>query len=310
MSATICAHPASAIAHELVGAAGAPVILALGGISATRHAVSSASDPSPGWWEGIAGPSRALDVESRRVLSVDFLDGGRDARGRPAEIVTTHDQAAAIVALLDELRIGRLDAIIGASYGGMVGLALAERWPERVRRLVAISAAHEPHPMATALRSLQRQIVELGLDTGRDADAIRIARGLAMTTYRTAKEFSERFATGPTPGDDASATPEFEVERYLRRAGERFARQMAPERFLALSLSADLHRVVPERIAVPTTLIAAQGDTLVPPAQMRALSRRLPNLARLVTLRTRRGHDAFLTDTGRLGRILTTTLAD
>jgi homoserine O-acetyltransferase/O-succinyltransferase len=317
VSAVICREPLAvraSLVHELVGTAGAPVTLVLGGISASRHVSSNPHDPSPGWWEGMVGEGRMLDSAERRILSVDFLDGGRGVGGRPASIVTTHDQAAAIVALLDELDIAQLDAVIGASYGGMVGLALAERWPERLRRLVVISAAHAPHPMATALRALQRQIVELGLDTGRGAEAMAIARGLAMTTYRSAREFNQRFASAPAllaAREKVDGAPaEFEVERYLRRSGERFAERMRPERFLALSLSLDLHRVVPERITVPTALIAAQGDTLVPPSQMRTLSRRLPQLTHFVTLRTRRGHDAFLTETVRLGRLLATILTD
>jgi homoserine O-acetyltransferase len=100
------------------------------------------------------------------------------------------------------------------------------------------------------------------------------------------------------------------VERYLRHAGERFAERMPPARFLALSLSADLHRVLPERVLVPTTIIAAQGDTLVPSSQTRALAARLPNLRGFHTLRSRRGHDAFLTETGRLSRLLITILDD
>ena len=309
MSASLCAEPAARISYELAGADGAPVILALGGISANRHVVSGPSDPSPGWWEGIAGPGRPLDLGIRRVLGVDFLNGGDAADGRPS-FVTTHDQAAAIVDLLDALGIDALDAAIGASYGGMVALALAERWPERVRRLVAISAAHAPHPMATALRSVQRGIVELGIATGRAEEAMILARGLAMTTYRTAREFAGRFATEPRPAADERSVPEFDVERYLRRSGERFARVMTPARFLALSLSADLHRVEPEAVLVPTTLIAAQGDTLVPASQMRRLAARLPQLSGFVTLRTRRGHDAFLTETGRLGRSLSSILTD
>ena len=309
MSAPVCAGGAITLTHELVGPDDAPIILALGGISATRHVVSGAADRSPGWWEGLGGAGRPLDTASRRILGVEYLDGGRAQGGRPAAIVTTHDQAAAIVDLLDELDIARVDTVIGASYGGMVGLALAERWPDRVGRLVVISAAHETHPMATALRSLQRRIVELGLETGRAGDAMVLARGVAMTTYRTAREFAGRFAVEPAGVDDAGE-PEFEVERYLRAAGARYATRTAPERFLALSLSADLHRVVPERVTVPTALVAAQGDTLVPPSQMRQLSERLPLPTRFVTLRTRRGHDAFLTETGRLARTLTSTLAD
>ena len=299
---------AEPLAHECVGTPGAPVILALGGISADRHVVGHPDDPAPGWWQGLAGPGRVFDLASRRVLGVTLRDGGRAPDGRPAALVTTRDQAASIVALLDELGIARLETVIGASYGGMVALALAERWPERVGRLVVISAAHETHPMATALRVAQRQIVELGLATGRAAESMAIARGVAMTTYRTAREFAERF--DPAPVRCTTQDAEFDVERYLRRAGERFAGRMPPERFLALSLSADLHRVVPERISVRTTVIAAQGDTLVPPSQSRALARRLPQLDSFTILRTRFGHDAFLTEPARLGRVLATALAD
>jgi homoserine O-acetyltransferase len=306
-------HPArrapqgALMAHELIGPPDAPVVLALGGISASRHVASSALDRSPGWWEESAGEGRAIDTRVRRLLGVDYLDGGRRRDGRPAARVTTHDQAAAIVALLDELGISRVSAV-GASYGGMVALALAERWPERVERLVVISAGHESHAMATALRTIQRRIVELGLDGGRTFDGVALARALAMTTYRTADEFDTRFGTEPRI--DGADAVEFDVERYLMHAGQKFARQMSAERFLALSLSADLHRVVPERIDVPTTVVAAEGDTLVPPALLCAMAQRLPRLDGLATLRTRTGHDAFLTEPAQVGRLLTIALAD
>lgn len=305
MTATIERGRDLALQYECVGAPGAPVLLALGGISATRHVVSHEGNSAPGWWEGLAGACRPFDLASRRVLGVDYLDGGRAADGRPAGTISTRQQAAAIVSVLDHLGIVRLDAAIGASYGGMVALALAAEWPERVGRLVVISAAHEPHPMATALRVAQRRIVEVGLETGRVHECLVIARGIAMTTYRTAREFEERFESTPRVGQ---RRVEFDVERYLQHAGERFADRMAPERFLALSLSADLHRVDPACIAVPTTVIAAQGDTLVPSSQLRALAGRLPRLDAYATLRTRFGHDAFLTEPARLGRLLTTAL--
>ena len=293
--------------HEIVGPPDAPVLLALGGISATRHVVRTAEDPSPGWWEGVAGPGRALNTVTHRLLSVDFADGGARADGRPERTVTTHDQAALIVELLDELGIEQLAAVIGASYGGMVALALAEQWPDRVARLVVIGAAHEPHPMAVGLRAIQRRIVALGLDTGRTADGMTLGRAIAMTTYRTAAEFADRFDVSPNWVD---GDPVFDVERYLVTAGEKFAARVTPERYLALSLSADLHRVTPESITVPTTLIPAQGDTLVPPAQMRAMAKRLPNLRGVHLLRSRVGHDSFLTEPRRLGAILSATLAD
>ena len=308
MSTAVLDAPASAATHEIAGPDGAPVILALGGISATRHVARTDDNQAPGWWSDIVHPGGAIDTTRRRVLGVQWLDGGRGADGQPTRVVTTHDQAAAIVARLDALGIDRVDAAIGASYGGMVALALAERWPERVRRVVAISAAHESTPMATAIRAIERRIVTLGVDTGRVTEGMTIARALAMTTYRTATELAERFPLLPTQGSNGRV--EFDVERYLLHNGAHFAARTAPERFLALSLSADLHCVTPERIAVPVTVIAATGDTLVTAAQTRELARRLPRLAARLLLRSRVGHDAFLVEPARLGRLLTSALAD
>lgn len=298
---------ADAARYELVGPAGAPVVVVLGGISATRHVTASDRDPSPGWWDDIVGQGRAIDTNHVRVLGVDFLDGGRRADGRPRRTVTTHDQAAQVARVLDELGVDRLHSFVGASYGGMVALAFAERYPERVGGLVAISAPHEPHPMSTALRGLQRRIVELGLETGRAGDALAIARGLAMTTYRSAREFGERFASAPVECSDNDAT--FPVEGYLRHHGERFASRWTAERFLALSLSGDLHRVDPAAISTPATIVAAEGDAIVPGGQLEELAARLAGPARLIHLPTTRGHDAFLTEPTAVGDILRTALS-
>jgi homoserine O-acetyltransferase len=303
--------------YELIGRPRAPVVIVLGGISANRHVGSSTADPTPGWWEAQAGPGRPIDTNVCRILGIDYLDGGRGPDGRPARIVTTHDQAAAIAALLDQLGVERVRAIVGASYGGMVALAFAEHFSERVDQLVVISAAHESHPMATGLRSLQRRVVELGLEHGCAGEALAIARGIAMTTYRTAREFGERFAPtadcglrtnslGTLRGQERVS---FEVERYLANRGARFAAKFPPERFLALSLSMDLHHVDPAAVHTPATLVAAEGDTLVPEEQLRTLAKRLAVPGRLVHLPTIFGHDAFLKEPAKVGRILSTVLS-
>ena len=75
------AGAAATVDFEIVGPETAPVILALGGISADRNVCG-------GWWNRIAGPGCALDTDTQRVLGVDFLDGGRAADGRPERTVT------------------------------------------------------------------------------------------------------------------------------------------------------------------------------------------------------------------------------
>jgi homoserine O-acetyltransferase/O-succinyltransferase len=290
--------------YEDAGLKGAPTIVALGGISASRHVCANDVDTSSGWWESIAGPARAIDTTRWRLVSFEYLDGGRGADGRPARTITTLDQAEALAAVLDEIGVERVHAIIGASYGGMVALAFAERYPERLERLVTIGASHRAHPMTTALRVIQRRVVELGLDSGRAFDALVLARALAMTTYRTAREFAERFDGGAFAALRMTDTALRRTEEYLIHQGEKFARRFTPERFLALSLSADLHEIDPARIRTPAVFITAEGDTLVPREQVEALARALGAPSRIVHLPGITGHDAFLTEPQTLGPIL------
>lgn len=274
------------------------MVVVLGGISASRDV--------RGWWPDVVGEGRPVDTREFRVLGADFLDGGQRADGRPERVVTTHDQADRIAAALDALGIERIHTLIGASYGGMVALAFAERHAGRAGQLVVVSAPAEPHPMSTALRSLQRRIVELGLETGRSHDALAIARGLAMTTYRSVEEFGTRFAA---PGARSSAGgAERSVDSYLRHHGEKFAAWMAPARFLALSLSSDLHRVNPAACTTPALFVAARGDTIVPLEQSKALHRHWAGRSRLVETHTHTGHDAFLAEPEHVGALVHETI--
>jgi homoserine O-acetyltransferase/O-succinyltransferase len=282
------------------------VIVVLGGISATRHVTSTAENAASGWWEPIVGQRRAIDTSIFRVLSFEYLDGGEAPDGRPLRLVSTDDQADALASLLDALAIERIHTFVGASYGGMVALAFAARYPELVEQLVVISAPHESHPLSTAVRSVQRRVVELGLETGKPDEALALARALAMTTYRSAREFADRFDSTPSIHGGRDAT--FPVERYLRHHGEKFASRWRPSRYLALSLSGDLHAVDPRQIRTPSVLVAAEGDLIVPAEQMEQLAERLAGPARLVCLPTIHGHDAFLTEPARVGRILTDAL--
>ena len=61
--------------------------------------------------------------------------------------------------MLDQMGITKLRASVGSSMGGMQSLAAAALFPERVGRLVTISAAARSHPYSIALRFVQRQIL-------------------------------------------------------------------------------------------------------------------------------------------------------
>jgi homoserine O-acetyltransferase len=285
------------VAYRLAGCKGAPVVVALGGISAGRH-VFSLPGERPGWWEDCIGPGRALDTDRFRVLGVDFLGGSHATSGPGAgeafPSISAFDQSEMISRLMERLGIERLHGGIGASYGGMVVLAMAQRQPERLRQAVVISAAHRTHPMSTAWRSVQRAMVRYAVGHGEGNRGLVLARALAMATYRSAREFEDRFSGDPERGPGGFRFP---VESYLMARGEAYAAQYRPEAFVCLSESIDLHRVEPEAIHLPVTLVAVVEDQLVPLADMRNLRDRLGGNCRLVEVSSIYGHDAFLKET-------------
>ena len=295
------------VRYTLHGTAGAPVVVVQGGISADRH--PGAHGDGPGWWPELVGRGRPVDTDRFRVLSIEWLD--RDdlaaSDGSDAELraVGSQDQADAIAAVLAELDVRRLHAFVGASYGAMVGLAFAARHRERLGRLVAIAGAHRAHPLAIALRNLQREIVRLGARHGDVDSGLDLARRLAMTTYRGEREFAERCGAAPEFRDGRFR---FAEEDWLSAAGANFVRRFSAERFLALSESIDLHAVAPEEVRVPATLIGIGSDRLVPLADLCELQRRCGAPAPLHVIDSRYGHDAFLKETAQIGALIAEAL--
>ncbi len=286
------------VAYRLIGPEGAPLIAALGGISAGRCVAAE----DAGWWSELVGAGRGIDLERYRVLGMDFIGGsGHSSPIPPGASVSSLDQARALAVVLDSLAETSLHGIAGASYGGMIALAFAQLFPERVERIAVCSAAHRAHPQATAWRSIQRAVVRESIERGAGAQGLKLARALAMVTYRSAAEFDQRFDSPPA---FKRGRFEFPVEEYLFSRGDAYVKVHRPETFVSLSESIDLHRVDPARITVPTSLIAIEQDQIVPLADMRALHAQLRGPRELFVVSSIYGHDAFLKDGGQLNPLL------
>ena len=293
----------AAVRLRRFGPDGAPVIAVLGGISSDCR-VADVGDGRPAWWPRIVRPGGPIDLDRYQVLGVDLLPGPTEERTRT---LTPSDQARALAVALDHLGIPRLEALIGASYGGMVGLAFAAAFPERLKRLVAISAPHRPAASATAARGIQRRILAFGIETGRSEDAVALARELAMTTYRTADELDLRFGQDAAP--EAAGQP-YAVCDYLKARGRAYVPRMSAERWISLSDSLDRHRVEPEAVAVPTTLLGFTTDQLVPIADLDELAGQLPALRRYVRAPSLFGHDGFLKEEAAVADLIASALAE
>jgi homoserine O-acetyltransferase len=288
------------IAWEAVGPADAPVLVVAGGISANRHAIASHDFPEQGWWQNQSGAG--LDPRRFRLVSIDWVgaDGTLDVA------IDSADQADAIAAVLDALGVAKAAAFIGSSYGAMVGLQFAARHPQRVRRLVAISGAHRAHPYASAWRALQRQAVALGQLQCDEGQGLALARQLAMLSYRTPNEFAERFDAAPQLVHGRARVA---AQDYLEHCAATWVARTSPTAFLRLSESIDLHRVDPREVRVPTTVVAIVEDRLVPLDDLFALAEGLPR-GEIRVLRSKYGHDAFLTEPREIADILGKSLED
>jgi homoserine O-acetyltransferase len=187
----------------------------------------------------------------------------------------------------------------------MVALAFAERYAQCVKRIVVISAADRPHPMATAWRSVQRATVRALAAHGDGATGLKLARALAMATYRSPQEFKQRFDGEAKRSNQGLQLP---VEEYLYARGQAYADTYVPEAFVCLSESIDLHRVDPARIHVATTLLAISEDQLVPIADMQSLHQRLAGPKELIEISSLYGHDAFLKEAAALAKVFAKAL--
>jgi pimeloyl-ACP methyl ester carboxylesterase len=97
------------------------------------------------------------DFGNHRVIAVDLPGFGRSPM--PAEPISVSGYARTLDALLDQLGVSAA-AVVGNSMGGFIAAELAINFPQRVERLVLVSAAGLStynHPQATrALPRLRR----------------------------------------------------------------------------------------------------------------------------------------------------------
>ena len=322
------------------------VVLLVTGLSPGAHAASSADDPSPGWWEEMVGPGQAIDTERFHVVCVNSLGSCHGSTGAASvdpetgepyrqrfPVLTIEDIAATARAALQVLGYDRpLRALIGPSLGGMTALAYAMMFPDEVRNLVTISSAARATPFAIAIRSLQREAIrsDPGWNAGHylppgPVTGLRLARKLGLITYRSAREWRERFGRERVdvrdPGIGCFGV-EFEVEAYLEMHARKFVGTFDANCYLYLSRSMDIFDAAEHggtveaglaRIKAQKALvIGVETDFLFPLDQQEEIAvtlRRQGKQVSFAPLPSLQGHDSFLVDYDRFCPVMAEFLA-
>ncbi|HEV2766239.1 MAG TPA: homoserine O-acetyltransferase [Acidimicrobiales bacterium] len=304
--------------------------------------------PTPGWWDGLIGPGKALDTDRWFVVCANVLGGCQGTTGpaspRPRSdgrpygstfpVVSVRDMVRTQTAVARDLGVPRWLSVVGGSMGGMQVLEWGVMFPERVCSLVPIATAAAASAQQIAYGSAGRKAI--GLDPrwrGGDyydaepgdgpTEGLAIARSIAQITYRSDDVFTDRFGREVVESlDGFSLWQRFQVERYIEYHGAKLARRFDANSYLLLSKAMDLHDLgrgrggleeALSRISAPTLLIGISSDTLYPSYQQQQVRDILcaqGTLCEYVDIDSPHGHDAFLIELDQVGAALSDFLTD
>jgi len=303
------------------------------GLSPSAHAASSERDPSPGWWEYMIGPGKAIDTDHFYVVCANSLGGCYGSTG-PQSInprtgekyganfpdLTVEDIAASGRYLMRQLGVERLHAAVGSSMGGMSAMAYAMQFPGELDFVVSISAATRALPLTIALRSLQREIIrsdpawkEGQYQPGEEPlSGMALARKLGLVSYRASDEWNSKFDRSRIPEAKRSGKRfelEFEIENYLEYNAQKFVHSFDANSYQYLSRAMDWFDIAEHgesledgmsRLKLKKALvIGVTTDILFPlrqQAEIAEIMRATGTEVEFVEIDSVNGHDAFLID--------------
>ncbi|WP_026424992.1 homoserine O-acetyltransferase MetX [Actinokineospora inagensis] len=326
--------PGARIAYETWGTLDADrsnAVLVEHALTGDSHAAGPAAEghPTPGWWDGVIGPGRAVDTNRYFVVCPNVLGGcqgttgpaSKDPDGRawgsrfPA--VGIREQVSAEVALADALGIDRWAAVLGGSMGGMRALEWAVATPDRVATLLLLacpaSASAEQiawaAPQLHAIRADPRwQGGDYHDTTEGPWDGLGIARRIAQVTYRTEPELATRFGRASQPDG------RYTIESYLDYHAGKLARRFDAASYLLLTEAMNGHDIgagrggvepALARVTARTVVAGVDSDRLYPLSQQQVLAEGISTTeGGLRVITSPSGHDGFLTETTQLSALL------
>ncbi len=204
--------------HYQIHGKGEPLLLLHGGLFHTE----------------MFGPMLTTLAKSRQVIGVDLHGHGRTALGeRSIDPIDMGDDMATIVKQLGHDQVD----VMGYSFGGAVALRLAVQHPQRVRRLVLVSAGYAQDGFYPEMLPLQAQVGAAMADAMKDTPMYKSYVAIAPrpqdfprlldqmgATMRKPYDWSEYVKKLAMPvmliyGDSDMFRPEHEVKFYQLLGG-------------------------------------------------------------------------------------------
>ncbi|WP_372479770.1 homoserine O-acetyltransferase [Halomicrobium sp. HM KBTZ05] len=312
------------------------------------------SDQAFAWWDNIVGPGKAIDTTEYYVVCVNDPGSCYGTSG-PASTnpetgepygtafppVTVGDWTEAQRAVLDELGVPHLHAVVGGSVGGMNALDWVKRHPDHVERVVAIATAARLDPQCLALDGIARRAITTdddwnggdyyGDDRPDPDEGLALARELGHVMYLSKATMEQRFGRRAAtreyerafPTDPAGRFfPYRDVESYLDHNATKFVDRFDANSYLYLTRAMDNYDLSSGFESDADAVAAFDGEALLMSFTgdwhfTTEQSEELADAFRETDTATAHhvvdsdyGHDAFLVEPDRVGPPVADFLAD
>ncbi len=316
------------------------VVMVLHALTGDSHITGPAGPghPTPGWWDGVAGPGAPIDTDRWCAIATNVLGGCRGSTG-PSSLApdglpwgsrfpatTVRDQVNADLAALAALGVTQVAAVVGGSMGGARALEWIVGHPDTVRAALVLAVgaratADQIGTQCTQVAAIKADPDWQGGDyhgSGRTPHAgMEIARQFAHLTYRGEKELDDRFGNDGQDDERPTEGGRYAVQSYLQYQGAKLARRFDAGTYVALTDALSSHDVGRGRggvraalggCAVPAIVGGITSDRLYPLRLQQELADLLPGCRGLDVVESDFGHDGFLVETDAVGELIRQTL--
>lgn len=288
------------------------------------HALTGSADFTD-WWSGLFGEDGPFPP-SRYFIICANMPGGCYGSTGPLSLhpetgkpyyhdfpaLTNRDVVTAFDLLRQELKIAKINTLIGGSLGGQQVLEWAILKPEIFQHIIPIACNAQHSPWGIAFNEAQRLAIEADAtwkenDPRAGLDGLRAARAIGMLSYRQYEIYAK---TQSEKNDETTDT--FRASTYQRYQGEKLANRFNTFSYWLLTKMMDSHNVGRDReskikalasIRAKTLVIGIANDLLFPLTEQKFLAEHIPG-ARLEVIQSLYGHDGFLVEYEQLKQII------
>ena len=302
-------------------------ILVCHALSASAHAAGKYTeneDERPGWWDGLIGFDKGIDLNRDFVVCVNF-PGSCFGTTAPATVdpstgkpygsrypwPTIEDMVRAEKTVLEYLGIRRLRSIAGGSLGGMQVLMWCAMYPDFMDSVITMATGSAVPVQGIAWHVIGRKMIESDArfnggdyyDESQPLRGLEVARMVGHMTYLSPHSLETKFGRRRR-----GETRQFEIDSYFEYQGRKFAGLYDANSYIRVQAAMDEMDLAEQHGSLEkafarwrgkTLLVSFDTDWLFPVREVERIEHAM--VANGTSVRHERisspnGHDTFLID--------------